>query len=129
MTPELTALTLVALWQVVQLGIYSVIAQKQVGSNYAASPRDEGRQLTGRAGRMQRCVANTFEALILFAIAALVTVYSDQTGQISVLCSAAFVLARVLYLPAYLYGWTPGRSLIWFVGFIATVVMLVGALL
>ena len=53
MTPELTILTLAALLQMLQMGLFSVLAQKQVGPRYAASPRDEGRSLTGRAGRAE----------------------------------------------------------------------------
>ena len=41
MTPELTILTLAALLQMLQMGLFSVLAQKQVGPRYAASPRDE----------------------------------------------------------------------------------------
>ena len=37
--------------------------------------------------------------------------------------------ARVLYIPAYYFGWVPWRSLIWAVGFLATTLMLLAALL
>jgi uncharacterized MAPEG superfamily protein len=30
----------------------------------------------------------------------------------------------VLYVPAYAFGWNPWRSLIWAVGFLATVAMI-----
>ena len=36
--------------------------------------------------------------------------------------------ARVLYVPAYAFGWSPWRSLIWAVGFIATLTMIVVSL-
>lgn len=36
--------------------------------------------------------------------------------------------ARILFVPAYAFGWQPWRSLIWSVGFLATTVMLVAAL-
>ena len=41
MTPELLALTLAVLLQAVQFTLYSGLAQKQVGTEYAASPRDD----------------------------------------------------------------------------------------
>ena len=129
MTPELTALTLAALLQVVHFLIYSVSAQKQVGSDYAASPRDEPRALTGFAGRAQRAMNNHFEGLILFSIACLVTTYADKGGKLSALCALIYLAARLLYIPAYLFGWSPWRSLIWFAGFLATTIMLVGTLL
>ncbi|WP_121631372.1 MAPEG family protein [Tropicibacter alexandrii] len=128
MTPELTMLTLAALLQVLIFFAYSVTAQKQVGSKYAASPRDEPRQLTGYAGRWQRTMNNQFEALILFAIGTLVVTFADKANELTALASLLFLIARVLYVPAYVLGWAPWRSLIWFVGFLATVFILIKAL-
>ncbi|MDA7427250.1 MAPEG family protein [Primorskyibacter aestuariivivens] len=129
MTPELTALTLAALLQVIQFGIYSISAQKQVGTKYAASPRDEPRQLTGFAGRAQRAMNNHFEGLILFSIAVFVVTYADQASGVTAACAMLYLIARILYFPAYLFGWTPWRSAIWAVGFLATTIMLLAALL
>ncbi|WGW03929.1 MAPEG family protein [Tropicibacter oceani] len=129
MTPELTALTLAALLQVVHFAIYSVTAQIQVGTKYAASPRDTPRTLTGIAGRAQRAMNNHFEGLILFAIAALTLTYADKADEFTAIASALYLIARVLYLPAYLLGLAPWRSLIWFIGFLATTFLLIKALL
>lgn len=129
MTPELTILTLAALWQVVHFAIFSVTAQMQVGSKYAASPRDTPRSLTGTAGRAQRAMNNHFEGLILFAIATLTLTYADKTGSTTAVLATLYLGARLLYLPAYLFGWAPWRSLIWFLGFGATVALLILALI
>ncbi len=128
MTPELTALTLAALLQVVQFTLYSVTAQKQVGSRYAFSPRDEPRQLTGTAGRLQRAMTNHFEGLILFTIACTVLTLSNQSTPFTAACAWVYLAARVLYVPAYAFGLSPWRSLIWCVGLVATVLMLGAAL-
>ncbi|CUH78013.1 MAPEG family protein [Tropicibacter naphthalenivorans] len=129
MTPELTALTLSALLQVCIFVAYSITAQMQVGRKYAASPRDTPRELTGKAGRLQRTMANHFEGLILFGIAATVLTYADKASETTALAAMTYLLARVLYVPAYVWGWTPWRSLIWFIGLLATVFMLIKALL
>ncbi len=128
MTPELTVLVLATLVQGVQYGIYSAMAQAQVGSDYAAGPRDVPLQLTGIAGRAQRAMNNHFEGLILFTIAVVVVVLSGQSSGLTQAAAWAYLGARVLYVPAYLYGWTPWRSAIWFVGFLATFAMLIAAL-
>ena len=130
MTPELTALTLAALLQVLQFTPgYSVLAQKQVGPKYAASPaRRRPASSTGTAGRAQRALNNHFEGLILFTLAALVVTFADQGSALTAGCACAYLLARLLYVPAYLYGLAPWRSLIWFVGFGATAIMLLAAL-
>ncbi|MCC1491534.1 MAPEG family protein [Cognatishimia sp. F0-27] len=128
MTPELTALVLAALWQTVHFALYSVLAQKQVGSKYAASSRDTPRQLTGTAGRAQRAMQNSFEGLILFAIATLVITFADKGNARTTLACLVYLLARGLYLPAYLFDWVPWRSVIWLVGFLATNLLFVMAL-
>ncbi|MCA0870994.1 MAPEG family protein [Seohaeicola saemankumensis] len=128
MTPELTALTLAALLQVVQFTLYSVTAQKQVGRRYAFSSRDEPRQLTGTAGRLQRAMSNHFEGLILFTIACTVLTLSNQSTPFTAACAWTYLAARVLYVPAYAFGLSPWRSLIWSLGLIATLLMLGAAL-
>ncbi|WP_226622020.1 MAPEG family protein [Alloyangia pacifica] len=129
MTPELLALTLATLLQMVQMALYSVLAQRQVGRRYAASPRDEGRELTGLAGRAQRAMNNHFEGLLLFAIAVTVVTYTDTADSGTAFFALLYLVTRVAYVPAYLFGWAPWRSLIWFIGFLATAALLILALL
>ncbi|SDI31167.1 MAPEG family protein [Lutimaribacter saemankumensis] len=125
MTAELTALSLAALLQALQFAAYSITANRQVGPRYAMSPRDEPRQLTGAAGRLQRALTNHFEGLILFTIAVVVVTLSDRSNAITQMAAWVYLGARVLYVPAYVFGLSPWRSLIWFVGFLATLAMLV----
>ena len=61
MTPELMALTLAALLQVLQFCAYSIASISQVGVYKAAGPRDKPIELTGVAGRLQRAMNNHFE--------------------------------------------------------------------
>lgn len=129
MTPELTALTLAALLQVLQFFAYSVTANMQVGPKTALGPRDTAVHLTGLAGRLQRAMNNHFEGLILFTIAVLVTTLSDQATPFTAACAWVYLAARAAYVPAYALGLSPWRSLIWAVGFFATLAMLLAALL
>ncbi|WP_305968798.1 MULTISPECIES: MAPEG family protein [unclassified Mameliella] len=136
MTPELTALTLAALLQVVQYVLMSVPANRELGMGKTTSPRDRDRlggsledQLSVKTGRLKRALDNHFEGLILFAIAVFVTTWSDQGNGITAALSGIYLLARILYVPAYYYGWAPWRSLIWLAGFGATVLMLLNALI
>jgi len=129
MTPELTALTLAALLQVLQFVAYSVAANMQVGPKKTLSPRDEPIHLTGAAGRLQRAMNNHFEGLILFGIAVTVITYSGQNTDRTAIACALYLIARVLYVPAYVFGLAPWRSLIWTVGFLATLYLLIAALM
>jgi uncharacterized MAPEG superfamily protein len=128
MTHELTILTLAALLQVVQFALYSVAAQRQVGSKAAIGPRDRMVELTGTAGRLQRAMNNHFEGLILFTIAVVVVTTGDQSRTLTQSCATLYLIARILYIPAYVWGLAPWRSVIWSVGLLATVVMLIAAL-
>jgi len=129
MTPELTVLTLAALLQVLQFCAYSATSVAQVGPKKAAGPRDNPIVLTGTAGRLQRAMNNHFEALILFTIAVLVTQASEQNTAYSAACAWVYLGARVLYVPAYVFGLAPWRSVIWLVGLLATFAMLTTAIL
>ncbi len=136
MTPELTALTLSALLQVIQFGLMAVPANLQLGVGKTLSPRDRDRLggslgdlLTGKTARLLRALNNHFEALILFTIAVVVVTLSGQSTSFTAACAWTYLGARILYIPAYAFGWVPWRSLIWFVGFFATLAMLIAALL
>jgi len=129
MTPELMALTLAALLQVLQFCAYSLASIMQVGVNKAAGPRDKAIVLTGTAGRLQRAMNNHFEGLILFTIAVVVITYTDQSDQKTMLFAFTYLGARILYVPAYVFGLAPWRSLIWVIGLAATVAMLISALI
>ena len=129
MTPELTALTLAALLQVLQLCLYSLAGQAQLGTKTALKPRDDTPVLTGKPGRIKRAMDNHFEGLLLFAIACIVIAISGQSTPFTTTCAWIYLAVRVLYIPAYVFGWVPWRSLIWAVGFLTTALMLLAALL
>tara|TARA_R110002110_G_scaffold86152_13_gene224864 strand:- start:663 stop:1058 length:396 start_codon:yes stop_codon:yes gene_type:complete len=131
MTPELTALTLAALLQVVQFVFYAVPANREIGFGYTTSPRDRepSRQMTTRTARLGRAYTNHFEGLLLFAIAVGVIEMSGQNSTHTALFAWSYLIARILYVPAYAFGLRPWRSLIWVTGLIATTLMLVSALI
>jgi uncharacterized MAPEG superfamily protein len=130
MTPELTALTLAALLQAVQFLLYAIPANLELGPGYTMSARDRepSKQLSPKTARLGRALANHFEGLILFTIAVVTVTLSDGSTQFTAACAFIYLGARVLYIPAYYFGLRPGRSLIWAVGFAATLLMLLAAL-
>jgi len=129
MTPELTALALAVLLQAAQLALYSVLGQKAAGTRAALEPRDAPIPLPGRAGRAKRALDNHFEGLILFTAAVVIVTAAGATTPFTAACAWIYLAARVLYVPAYLFGWVPGRSLVWATGFLATLAMVLAALL
>ena len=130
MTPELTVLTLAALLQVVQFALYAVPANMELGPGYTTSARDRepSRQMSDRTARLGRAMDNHFEGLILFTIACVVIAVSGQSTWVTAACAWAYLIARIAYIPAYFLGLRPWRSLIWMVGFAATALMYIAAL-
>jgi uncharacterized MAPEG superfamily protein len=136
MTPELTVLTYAALLQCIQFALMAIPANLELGVGKTASPRDLDRLgkpiielLSVKTARLARAMNNHFEALILFGIAITVISLADKTNAITTACAYTYLGARVLYIPAYYFGWTPWRSYIWFVGFFATLAILVIAII
>jgi uncharacterized MAPEG superfamily protein len=131
MTPELTVLALAALVQAGQFVLVAVPANKELGTGYTSSPRDRepSREMSARTGRLYRAMNNHFEGLILFTIAVVVVTLGEQSSAVTVVAAWTYLGARILYVPAYAYGWRPWRSLIWCVGFLATVAMILAALI
>lgn len=136
MTPELLVLTLAALLQCVQFGLMSLAANLDVGPAKTMSPRDTDRLgkplaelLSPKPARLYRAFNNHFEALILFTIAVLVITLTDQSTAVTQAAAWTYLAARIAYVPAYFFGLAPGRSLIWFVGFLATLTLLIAALI
>ena len=135
MTPELTVLALAGLLQGVQYVLMAVPANLELGIAKTLSPRDPhsfgkplADQVSPRTGRLVRALNNHFEGLILFTLAVVVVTLSNQSTPFTATCAWTYLAARVLYVPAYAFGWNPWRSVIWFVAFLATVAMIVATL-
>ncbi|EBA12242.1 MAPEG family protein [Roseobacter sp. CCS2] len=136
MTPELTVLALAALLQGVQFTLMAIPTNIEVGVGKTMSPRDNSRlgkplleQVSDKTGRLIRAMNNHFEALILFTIAVVVITLGDKGTGFSAICAWTYLGARILYIPAYYFGLAPWRSLIWFVGFLSTMLMILSALI
>ena len=128
MAAETTALALAALLQAAQIGVAAAVMNRDVGAKWNASARDSQPEFSPMTGRLRRAVDNHFEALILFTIAVVVVMIGDAGSPLTVLCAWSYLAARVLYVPAYALGWSPWRSLIWAVGFVATLTMIIASL-
>lgn len=129
MTPELTALALAGILQVIQMTLHIITHDAQVGIKTALSSRDKPITLAGLAARLQRAYNNHYESLAIFTIAVIVISLSNQSTALTQNCAWAYVIARALYIPAYAFGLNPWRSLVWTVGIGAASIMLLASLL
>ncbi|TNF22164.1 MAG: MAPEG family protein [Rhodobacteraceae bacterium] len=136
MTPELTALALAALLQIGQIALMAIPANLELGTAKTLSPRDPGRmdkplmeQVSPRTGRLYRAMNNHFESLLLFAIATLTVTFADKGSGLTAAACGLYLVARLLYIPAYAFGWVPWRSVFWALGLLAILILLAAALL
>ncbi len=131
MTPELTALALAGLLQFAQYVAFAIPANKELGTGYTSSARDRppSRPMSEVTARLQRAMNNHFEGLILFTLAVVVVTLGNQSTEVTQYAAWTYLAARILYVPAYAFGWRPWRSAIWAVGFFATLTMIVAALI
>lgn len=132
MTPELTVLALAGLLQAIQYVLMSVPVNLEVGTRRTLAPRDGDdlmRDLSPRTARLVRALNNHFEGLILFTLAVVVVTLSNQSTAFTAACAWTYLAARVLYVPAYAFGWNPGRTVVWMAGWLATVAMILACLL
>jgi uncharacterized MAPEG superfamily protein len=128
MAIELQILGYAALLQFVQFVLMAVPVNMQLGTGYTGGPRDEQKEASGVPGRLKRAMDNHFEGLILFTIAVLVVVVGNVGNGLTENCAWAYLIARIIYVPAYASGIPMLRSAIWSVGSIATLIMIVTAL-
>ena len=126
---ELVVLGLAAILQAVQIGLAGWSMNRDGLSEWNASARDSEPRFSPLTGRLRRAVANHFEALAFFTIAVVLVQFTQSNGGLTAACAWVYLIARVLYVPAYALGWSPWRSLIFGIGFLATMAMILTALL
>ena len=136
MTVEITVLILATLFHIASLTLAIICADRQIGLPKAMSPRDPERmtkpiveQVGLRTSRLMRAVQNHLESLPLFAIACITIAITDQSTTITQTCAWAYLGARIIYIPSYVFGWVPWRSIFWMIGMGAITIMLFAALL
>ncbi len=85
--------------------------------------RDNLPEMSVVAGRLDRAKNNMLEALPIFlALALLALIKGGDTSQVAH-AALIFLIARVVYVPAYVSGVHMVRSLVWLVG-VASLVMM-----
>lgn len=120
---ELSILLTYGLLVALLLGLKLTGMMTQLDMGYLLSSRDTHRTLEGMVGRTERAFNNSVIALVLFAVPILVLAVRDNFTGESLLASQVFLAARVVYIPAYVFGIVGLRTVVWLVGFLATVLL------
>jgi uncharacterized MAPEG superfamily protein len=121
--PELLLLGLAIVIGLVQLLWATVAARRQQGLEYGRGPQDAPSPLTGGAARLDRAYRNFLETFPLHAAAVMVAVQSNKLGVLTLWGSALYLAGRAIYPAAYLISipWT--RTVVWFVAFAGTLMV------
>ncbi|MFN0113401.1 MAG: MAPEG family protein [Paracoccaceae bacterium] len=120
LSDEMNCLALYAIFTMAVILAQVIAAQMQVGLAMLIGPRDNMPPLTGTAGRLFRAQANSIAALALMAPAVLMLQKMGYSTGSTVAAAQIFLIARVVYVPAYVLGLPWVRTLAWVVGFYCT---------
>lgn len=123
LTDEISILLLYGLYTALILLLKTTGMMAQFDMGYLLSARDEERSLQGMLGRMNRALNNSVTALALITPPVLAIGLSGKSSPDSVLAAQVFLAVRVIYVPAYMFGITGLRTLLWLAGFAATVIL------
>jgi uncharacterized MAPEG superfamily protein len=113
MTGDLWALAAAMLLAVLQLTLSSVLTLRQLGGGWVAGPRDGQREVTGVSGRFVRAHRNLLEIFPQFVAALFLVHAAHAAGSLSVIGAWLFVIARLLYVPAYAFAPPGVRPVCW----------------
>jgi len=121
MTGDLWALLAALLLATVQLTLSSVLTLRQLGGAWVAGPRDEPSEVTGVSGRFVRAHRNLLEIFPQFLAALFLVHAAHAAGSLSVIGTWQFVIARLVYVPAYAFAHPGVRPICWVVAWLGIV--------
>ena len=122
---ELSCLELsVALW-VVHVVVQAGVGNVELPSGYLFTSRDQPAAVSGLLfGRATRALANYVENFTPFVAVALALIVTQRTGGSGALGATTWILARIVYIPLYLFGVVYARTAVWALSIVGLVMML-----
>lgn len=117
-------------WSVLLLFVH-ILLQAQLATNergitWNAGPRDgQSKPLGCHAARAERALTNFLQTYPAFVGLALALVVAGRAGGIGAAGAWIWFLARIVYVPLYLFGIPYLRSLAWAISIIGLALMLV----
>ncbi|GAC04514.1 MAPEG family protein [Paraglaciecola chathamensis] len=124
MTIILICLLIAALLPIVAKVPLTQAMNKEQGGYDNRYPREQQKQLSGFGARASAAHANCFEALILFVPGALAVIATQSAGHLAEYSAIVFITARIGYLCAYWCNVHLLRSILWAIGYIASLFLI-----
>jgi uncharacterized MAPEG superfamily protein len=122
---ELTCLELsVALW-LVHVLVQATVGNVELPFGYLFTSRDEPAAAGGLLfGRATRALANYVENLTPFVAVALALMVTQRMGGSGALGATIWIVARIVYIPIYLFDIVYVRTAVWAISIVGLVMML-----
>ena len=122
---ELTSLELsVVLW-LLHVLVQATVGNVELPFGYLFTSRDKPAAASGLLfGRATRALANYVENFTPFVAVALALMVTQRTGGSGALGATIWILARIVYIPIYLFGVVYARTAIWAISVVGLVMML-----
>ena len=119
---ELACLELSVLWWIVHVLAQVGASQIELPLPYLLSSRDRPMEPKGvMAGRANRALGNYVQNFTAFAALDLAFIALHQSGGV---WPTVWIVARIVYLPLYLFDVVYARTIVWGVSFAAIIAML-----
>jgi uncharacterized MAPEG superfamily protein len=119
---ELVSLKLGILMWIVHVLTQSAFAGGSLGLDYLSGTRDQPREPRGMLyPRATRALRNYIENFVPFVAADLGLIVTNHTGGWG---AGLWILCRIVYLPLYLTGASPWRTVAWGLSFLGLIMML-----
>jgi len=114
----------VALW-VVHVLVQAGVGNVELPPGYLFTSRDKAPATGGLLfGRATRALANYVENFTPFVAVALGLIVTHRTGVAGALGATIWIVARIVYIPLYLFGVVYARTLAWAISIVGLVMML-----
>ena len=122
---ELTCLELsVVLW-LVHVLVQAVVGNLVLPFGYLATSRDKPAEARGVSyGRSCRALGNYLENFTAFVAVALALIATQRTGGAGAVGATIWIVARIVYLPIYVFGIIYVRTALWVISIVGLVMML-----
>ncbi len=121
---------LMLVWSTALFGLYvgtqAIFYRMQHGVVFAATSRDAEPPPNEMTARSQKALRNLIETYPVFLALSVANLFAGQPDAVVTWGAAIYLLARVVYLPLYVFGVMYVRSLVWMVSAIGLTMMFLG---
>ncbi len=126
MSLELTYLIWSAALGFVYLNTQALLFRVQVGIRAANNQRDSDPPSNLWTARGERALRNFLESYAIFVALAVATELSGRSDALTQWGCHLYFWARAVYLPLYVFGISPARSIVWTLSAIGLTLLFIG---